>query len=64
MSSPRVGAGGDGDLRGQRHGEAQHPRALQPGQSGVRSPGVRCLDITTFSLLRGENDYVIDDERE
>ena len=64
MSAPRADAGGDGDLRGQRHGETQHPRALQPGQSGVRSPGVRCLDITTFSLLRGENDYVIDDERE
>ena len=64
MSAPRADDGGDGDLRGQRHGEAQHTRALQPGQSAVRSQGVRCLDITTFSLLRGENDDMIDDERE
>ena len=64
MSAPRADAGGDGDLRGQRHGETQHPRALQPGQSAARCSGVRCLEDPSFLLLRGENDDVIDDERE
>ena len=65
MSAPRADAGGDGDLRGQRHGETQHPRALQPGQLAVRSRGEKCLEIiSSFLLLRGENDDMIDDERE